>query len=241
MIKLTERPLVVFAYDFPHRKTYEFLSRFKALGYENVVVLAAPKQNLKTGSGNNTFSSLIDSSFIPNTQDICVLYGYSFFSVAHHDHEAIEKIITKDQSTLAFIAGARILKAEIIDLFEDGVINFHPGKLPQTSGLDAIYWSIKNNVQPGVSVHFVNEKVDAGRLLFFRNAMCGKRDSLSVINESIFQAQLLALSELLERRTINSETLEDIIRPNKNPPMTTQEKREVELRFEEWRSTWALC
>ena len=71
--------------------------------------------------------------------------------------------------------------------------------------------------------------------------MCGKRDSLSVINESIFQAQLLALSELLERRTINSETLEDIIRPNKNPPMTTQEKREVELRFEEWRSTWALC
>ena len=92
-----------------------------------------------------------------------------------------------------------------------------------------------------MSVHFVNEKVDAGRLLFFRNAMCGKRDSLSVINESIFQAQLLALSELLERRTINSETLEDIIRPNKNPPMTTQEKREVELRFEEWRSTWALC
>ena len=63
---------------------------------------------------------------------------------AHDKIEVIEDIRDRLKAKIALISGARILKKEIIDLFDNGIINFHPGKIPETSGLDSFLYYRKN-------------------------------------------------------------------------------------------------
>ena len=59
------------------------------------------------------------------------------------------------------IAGARILKRPVIDRFSIGIINFHPGLIPEARGLDALLWSIRGDLPLGVTSHLIDERVDA--------------------------------------------------------------------------------
>ena len=66
---------------------------------------------------------------------------------------------------LGIIAGARILNEHIIKNLPFGVLNLHPGILPQSRGLDSILWSIRNNNHLGVSAHLINHKIDSEKLV----------------------------------------------------------------------------
>lgn len=61
------------------------------------------------------------------------------------------------------VLGAGILSAE----FTRGkkTINCHPGVIPAVRGLDAFKWSIYENKPLGVSMHFIDEFVDAGEII----------------------------------------------------------------------------
>ena len=49
--------IAVFAYDFPHKKTRDFLSCLAFSGNKNIVVIAAPWENLK---GSEAKSELLE-------------------------------------------------------------------------------------------------------------------------------------------------------------------------------------
>jgi len=59
-----------------------------------------------------------------------------------------------------------LLKKEIIEIPKYGVINIHPGKLPEYRGLFSSFWQVINN-NPGVcaTVHWINERFDEGDIL----------------------------------------------------------------------------
>ena len=67
----------------------------------------------------------------------------------------------------AIISGARIIKRDVIKLFANGIVNFHPGMIPETSGLDSFHHSIAQNCSMGVTVHLIDHRVDAGKFIFF--------------------------------------------------------------------------
>ena len=71
----------------------------------------------------------------------------------------------KYKINLGIISGARIIDKKIIKLFKYGIINFHPGKIPETSGLDSFFWTIKKNIYPSVTAHFIDQYVDRGKIL----------------------------------------------------------------------------
>jgi phosphoribosylglycinamide formyltransferase-1 len=66
---------------------------------------------------------------------------------------------------LGIIAGARILSRHVIECFRTGIINLHPGLLPNTRGLDALQWALFRDQPLGVTAHLINERVDAGHIL----------------------------------------------------------------------------
>lgn len=66
----------------------------------------------------------------------------------------------------AFIFCERILKGEILKVYENKIINFHPSILPSFKGLKAIDQALSTDaILLGNTAHFIDESVDAGKII----------------------------------------------------------------------------
>jgi methionyl-tRNA formyltransferase len=60
----------------------------------------------------------------------------------------------------------RIIPDYIINAPGTGVINFHPSLLPYNRGKNYNFWTIVENTPFGVTLHFIDEGIDSGDILF---------------------------------------------------------------------------
>lgn len=60
----------------------------------------------------------------------------------------------------------KIIPRYIIDAPKVGVVNFHPSLLPYNRGKNYNFWSIVEDTPFGVTLHFVDEGIDSGDILF---------------------------------------------------------------------------
>ena len=58
-----------------------------------------------------------------------------------------------------------IFKKEIIDLFPGGIVNLHPAYLPYNRGQYPNVWSIIEETPSGVTLHYVDEGIDTGKII----------------------------------------------------------------------------
>jgi len=60
----------------------------------------------------------------------------------------------------------QILKTEAIELAKIGTLNLHPGLLPGYRGVWPDFWKLyKGEKQAGITIHYINEKIDEGEIL----------------------------------------------------------------------------
>lgn len=233
---MSNRGLVVFAYSFPHKKTADFLLHLKSFGFSNVTVIGAPKVQLKNNNSDIVFN-ILDEGIGLETEQLCKNLGYQYKTLRHDDVQSIKELLRENNSPeLALISGGRIIPDAVINLFSEGVVNFHPGSIPETSGLDSFYWMIENNSKPGTTVHFIDGRVDAGELIFFHSLALSKEDTPAILKYKLYTNQLAALKRFL-RLLLNNQTLTTslIDRPHKNKPIDLDRKKEVIEQFEYWK------
>ena len=72
---------------------------------------------------------------------------------------------------LIIFGGTRIIRGEILDYPKDGVINSHPGLLPECRGSASPAWSVYHDIPIGSSTHFCDNGIDTGELLMRREVL----------------------------------------------------------------------
>jgi len=222
-------PILIFAYSFPHKKTFDFISLLASKGFSNLFVIGAPKIKLtKYSSANNT----LDLNF--DVRALCSSLNIPFLECKHDDKKSIIKAKNHIGANIAIISGARILKENIIELFSDGVVNFHPGKIPETSGLDSYFYTIKSKSSMGTTVHLIDKKVDAGRFIFFEKLRIDELDTFDTLREKLYLNQLNAFSRYLDLFFGNKVNYKEINRPKKNEPLTELDKEQIKSNFNSW-------
>lgn len=231
-----EDTIAVFSYAFPHRKTFDFLQLIRSRGFTRVIVFGAPRKNLDHQDGLCYFNKFEGKAVVEDTEKVCERLGFEYVSCEHDDVELINRLVCSNKIKFSVISGARIIKPNIIDLFSDGILNIHPGKLPETAGLDALYYTIRNNLVAGVTVHTINHKVDEGCFIFFKEYEYSGTETLGGINESLYLCQLTGLVEFFDKALNEGADLKQIHRPFKNQPMQPEEKLIVLSRYGKWRS-----
>lgn len=229
-------PIAVFAYSFPHRKTHDFLIELVLAGYNDVCVIAAPWRKLRYTDNNIYYESKIKPAPPLDTKIICNAFGLKFVELEHNDIYGVKELKKFHRFDYGIISGARIIKKPIIDLFPKGIINIHPGKLPETSGLDLFFYTIQKRIPLGVTVHFIDHKVDAGRQIFFEKTDLNINDSPDIVIQNNYQNQIKSFRKLLnlisKNKTISTENFSYYKRNN---PMTPEEKRKVIKEFVNWK------
>jgi len=155
---LNASKIVVITYDAPHRKTQDLLIRMKALGYQDIEVIATPWVNRKV------YQPLIPHrpmAAMPIPPAIFVKnLGYQY-TLSENDN--LHEILQEREPAYLLIGGAGILPANIVESF--CVLNAHPGYLPEMRGLDALKWAIYAHKVIGVTLHWISTEADTGYLI----------------------------------------------------------------------------
>ena len=193
-------PISIFAYNFPHKKTQDFIFRILSEGYEISVIYAANPVKLKIPP--SSVKSKINHIGLIHPEKIAKRFGIRYLVVGNNSEELMAD--AKANSSLAVISGARILKAEVIDCFPKGIINFHPGIIPNERGLDALFWSIYNNHPLGVTAHLIDKYIDAGKILSIGQMKINSNDTVLDLSERLYELQLDMLLEAIDK-AINNE------------------------------------
>jgi len=89
-------------------------------------------------------------------------------SVTIHNSEQVIPLIRGIELDLIVFGGTRIIRGEILDFPKDGVINSHPGLLPECRGSASPAWSVYHDIPIGSSTHFCDNGIDTGHLLMRR-------------------------------------------------------------------------
>jgi methionyl-tRNA formyltransferase len=183
------RKIAVFCYHFSHKKTQDFLLRLFLEGIKIEAIFASGWVDLKLPG--SSLRTKIRHQALVHPQQIAARIGLGadYFVLPHNSADTVQ-IIKERGLDLGVIAGARILTAEVIDSFRLGIINFHPGLLPETRGLDALLWSVYEGLPLGVTAHLIDERVDAGTLI--------SRETIPVYADDTF----LDLQERLQEKEV---------------------------------------
>jgi folate-dependent phosphoribosylglycinamide formyltransferase PurN len=231
--------VAVLAYNFSHRKTKDILTILNSHNIKNVLVIAAPKVKLKHNSSKKL--SLVKNQEFLHPRKLCKQFKFSYEVCEHDNFAKIKELTLREKSNLAIISGARIIKQNILDLFKYRVINYHPGALPETSGLDSFYWMIKKNIRPSVSAHFINRQVDSGDLIQELILKINPKFSVEDVKEALYSEQL-NLHEMICKKIAKNERFIStaIFRPIKNNIMEEEEKERVLKEFNLWKKNYSV-
>jgi len=223
--------LAVFAYDFPHKKTQDFLLRLFLEGYKVELVIAAepvklhlPESILRVKPGH------VD---VLHPAAICRSLDIPYHVLPHSSVEAAELMSSKGID-VAIIASARILKTNVIGSTGKGIINFHPGLIPEVRGLDTLKWAIYGDLPLGVTAHFIDERVDAGRVILRREIPVYADDTFIDLSIRLEETQVNMLPEVLG--LVKDRNIDEfpIVTSDKktNPPMPVELEKELPEKLE---------
>ena len=84
----------------------------------------------------------------------------------------------------------KILSKEFIKSFKGKIINIHPSLLPKYKGLNTHYRVLENNEKfTGCSVHFVNEKLDGGKIILQKKIKIFKKDNVKSLKMRVLKEE----------------------------------------------------
>jgi len=225
------KPLVVFAYNFPHKKTQDVLIHLFLNGYQVGWVFAADYVDL--GIPKPSIRTKIRHTALLHPARVAHAIGAQY-RVVEHNSEELASILDSINPDLGIIAGARILKKHIIDKFAVGIINLHPGLIPEARGLDAMLWSIYKGVPLGVTAHLIDERVDAGRILIRKRIQIFADDTIFDLSERLYETQLEILPEAIEKALRGEwQILQEVGLYNRKMPEEIE--RQVVAMFEDYK------
>jgi phosphoribosylglycinamide formyltransferase-1 len=109
--------------------------------------------------------------------------------------------LNKEKINIICLAGfMRILTTNFIKKFKGKIINIHPSLLPKYKGLNT-HQRVLNNKEKysGCTVHFVNSKLDAGKIILQKKVKIFKNDTSEKLSKRILKQEHLLYPKALEK------------------------------------------
>ena len=101
------------------------------------------------------------------------------FDIKKDSEKIILLELKKNKISLICLAGfMKILSKKFIKDFKGKILNIHPSLLPEFKGLNTHERVIKNKEKySGCTVHFVNSKLDSGKIILQKKVKINKKDT----------------------------------------------------------------
>ena len=117
----------------------------------------------------------------------------------------ILKEVNKNKIELICLAGfMKILSSDLIKKFKGRIINIHPSLLPKYKGLNTHQRAIDGKEKySGCTVHYVNSKLDSGKIILQKKVKILKLDTCSKLAKKILKQEHILYPRALKKVLIN--------------------------------------
>ena len=106
------------------------------------------------------------------------------------DSLLLEFIRKKDIKFICLAGFMRILSKKFLKNFNGKIINIHPSLLPKYKGLNTHKKVIQNKDEfSGCSVHYVNAKLDSGKIILKKKVKVYKKDTIRSLSYRVLKAE----------------------------------------------------
>ena len=103
-----------------------------------------------------------------------------------HDRLVMNKLEELSVELVVMAGWMRIVGEEIINRFENRLINIHPSLLPSFKGIDAIEQAMDKKVTiTGCTVHYVQKEVDSGSIIIQAAVPLKEKDSKETLKRRV--------------------------------------------------------
>ena len=114
------------------------------------------------------------------------------------EHKILKELKRYDISLICLAGYMKIISKNFIKLFGKKIINIHPSLLPKFKGLNTFSRVIKNKeIRSGCTVHFVNEKLDNGKIIVQKFFFINEYDKENDIKIKTQKLEYLAFPEAI--------------------------------------------
>jgi len=118
------------------------------------------------------------------------------------EKRALSKLEEKKIKIICLAGFMKILSANFIKRFKGKILNIHPSLLPKYKGLNTHERALKNQEKySGCSVHLVNSKLDAGKIILQKKVRVYKNDNTETLSKRVLKQEHkiypLALKKLI--------------------------------------------
>ena len=130
-------------------------------------------------------------------------------------HTAVEAVLLVRKLNLDLLVNAgtpRILTPELLSAPNVGVINCHPGLLPQFRGCTCVEWAVYLDERVGNTVHFMTDKVDEGPIVVQEGLSFEKNDDYVDVRVKTYRHAFMLLAKGVKM------VLEDELTPDDDLP-----------------------
>ena len=130
-----------------------------------------------------------------------------FISYSNHlnAEKKILTILKKNKINLICLAGfMKILSKKFIRNFKGKILNIPPSLLPKYKGLDTHKRALANNEKySGCTVHFVNSKLDSGKIILQKKVKIKKNDTIKKLAKRVLLQEHILYPKALNKVLIN--------------------------------------
>ena len=115
------------------------------------------------------------------------------------------KLLKQNNVDLICLAGfMKILSSNFIKKFYKPILNIHPSLLPKYKGLNTHKRAIKNKEKfSGATVHIVNKKLDAGKIILQKRVKILKSDCEKSLQKKVLKIEHKIYSKAIEKLFTN--------------------------------------
>lgn len=132
-----------------------------------------------------------------------------FSSKQEYEHEILKRLKERKVELLVLAGYMRIIGETLLQSYPNRIINIHPSLLPKYKGKDAIGQAIEAHEEiTGVTVHYVNQELDSGKIILQESLDISHIHSKSEIEAKIHKIEHviypIAIKKVLEELNENS-------------------------------------
>ena len=161
----------------------------------------------------------LDDCYLETNSNLGKIFNIPVFKIkgSVHDEVLLKKITELKPDLILSLRYGEILKKPLLKIPNKGVINFHPSLLPKYKGLGPIFQALLHDEKEvGFSLHYMDEGIDAGKIIKREKIKIEKNESVSRITIRAHIAGGYELLSVINNLKNGDEKTEENVQDNGN-------------------------
>lgn len=146
------------------------------------------------------------NAYVLQRADILQIPAICFSREELYNSDNILRTLKRKNIDLIVLAGFLwMIPDYLLKNFPDRIINIHPALLPKYGGKGMYGKHVHNAVvsnnekKSGISIHFVNEKYDEGKLIFQKEVELSEKDTAEMVAEKVHKLEYEYYPGIIEK------------------------------------------